>query len=94
MAHVSHRENSRIDWGRNVDGGKNPNSDDIRMGCLLRIADATEAMSKNHVALQRERDVLAKTCDRLQAEVDRLTRQRTALRGVVSRLKRKLKGGT
>lgn len=92
MPFVDHRKNSRANWGKEVDREANPDFEDIKLGCMLRIADATEAMAKNHVALQAERDRLAKRCDSLQAEVDRLRRKRAALRGVVSRLKRRLSG--
>lgn len=89
MPFIDLRKNSRVNWGATVDGNDNPKAEDIRLGCLLRIADATEAMAQNHVRLQAERDRLARRCDQLQAEVDRLVRQRAALRGAVTRAKRK-----
>jgi hypothetical protein len=56
MPFVRHRENSRRDWGAAVPGDKNPDTDAIKLGCLLRIADAAELMAKNYGELIAERD--------------------------------------
>lgn len=90
--HISHRENSRINWGKTMPDGadSNPDRDAIELGCLLRIADATEAMAKNHVKLIDERDYLSRRNNEQHDTIARLERQRAALRGQVTRLKKKL----
>ncbi|MCD9186751.1 MAG: hypothetical protein LUM44_09975 [Pyrinomonadaceae bacterium] len=42
---------SRQGWGT---VGENPTSEEIQTGCLQRIADALEVMSKNYVELLRQ----------------------------------------
>lgn len=93
MKFVSHRNNSRINWGEYVDGDQNNNYSDIKLGCILRIADATEAMAKNHVALQRELDYLSNRVKEKDATIERISRSNAALRGTITRMKRAVKGG-
>ena len=89
MSFINHRDNSRTNRGRESAGNTNPSTADIQLGCMLRIADAAEAMAKNHNDLIRERDCLARSRRELLAENERLIRQRTSLRGVITRMKRK-----
>lgn len=60
----------------------------INAGSLQRIADATELMAKGYTELIRERDYYEQRAKRLAAENERLTRQRSALRGAITRMKR------
>lgn len=77
---------SRKSWHRKVG---QPTADDLRLGCLQRIADATEAMAKNHDDLVRQRDNARADRDFWRRECERERRSAIALRGVVTRLKRK-----
>lgn len=52
----SYRDISRVNYGRHFEDGENANQDDILKGCMLRIADSTEAMAKNHVQIQSDLD--------------------------------------
>lgn len=88
MPFVDHRKNSRTDWGREVPGAINPNLEDIRLGALLRIADATEAMAKRHTELMAARDYYERAARERLAEIEALRRQRAALRGTITRMKR------
>lgn len=63
----------------------------IYTGCLLRIADASEAMAKNYVALQNDCDTYKRFYEREKAEVKRLRRSIAALRGLLK--KHKANGG-
>jgi hypothetical protein len=64
--------------------------EEIRTGCLQRIADANETMAMNYLSLIRERDLYK----RLHIEVEKDTRfkarQIAALKGVITKLR---KGG-
>lgn len=62
--------------------------DQINAGSLQRIADATEAMAKNYVALQDERDRLKRWLADAEARERALCRRLSATRGVVTRMKR------
>lgn len=77
---------SRKGWHR---GGEAPTNDDLKLGCMQRIAAATEAMAKNHDALVRERDNAHADRDYWQREYERANRSAIALRGVVTRMKRR-----
>lgn len=61
---------------------------EIRTGCLQRIADATEVAAKNNNALIEDRDMYKRWYEEGQAAVRRLERRNRALRGVITRLKR------
>jgi hypothetical protein len=66
-----------------------PTLEEINSGSLQRIADAVELMAKNHAALLEERDRYKR---RWEEELDRrAARDQTisALRGVITKLKKK-----
>lgn len=91
---ISHKDNSRTNWGASVEGGTNPDKDAIQLGCMLRIADATEAMAKEYTRLIRERDNFKRGYEDRGQAVARLERSNAALRGVVTKLKKaKLQSG-
>lgn len=78
------REASRKDWG-----GNNTVAD-INAGSLQRIADATELMAKRYTELIDERDRLKRWADEARDRAYRVERSNAALRGVVTRLKKRI----
>ena len=86
MATINFRESSRNDWTR--PGGATP--EDAKLGCLQRIADATELMAKDHAKLIRELDCAEKSRKSWMESYDRSTRRITALRGVITKLKKQI----
>jgi hypothetical protein len=91
MPFIDHRKNSRTNWGRDVEGrDSNPDRDDIRLGCLLRIADATELMAKRHTELIRERDEFERSKARWQANAINLERRLRGTRGALTRAQRRI----
>lgn len=83
----SYRNESRADWGIEQDGSLT--IEQINCGAILRIADATEKMAESYDRVRNQRDYYESRAKSLGAEVDRLVRQRNALRGVITKLKRK-----
>lgn len=83
----SYREGSRINWGRDMMPGQSLTLDQINTGCMLRIADATEAMAKNHLKLQDDYDYMRSERDRYRSLYNQQQRQIAALRGHITRLK-------
>jgi len=79
-------DESRNEYGRETANG-NLQNDDLKVGCLQRIALATEAMAKNHVRLMEERDRYERWYRNEQASGQRLARSNAALRGYIKRLK-------
>jgi hypothetical protein len=86
MAHRSHADASRRNFGR--DEAETVSSDDLKVGCLQRIATATEKMAEDRDRLVRDRDYLRGRVDELSKDNERMARRIRALRGVITRLKR------
>lgn len=85
----SFREQSRRDWGSRQD--INPSNEEIQLGAILRMADATELMASNYKNLQSDLDWYKKMHRQVQETVARRDRQIANLRGQVTKLKNKLK---
>ena len=81
----SYKEMSRIDWGRAVEA---PNTDQIKLGCIMRIADATELMAKSNADLVWQRDHFKRRAHNAEASLSTMTRSRNALKGVITRMKK------
>ncbi len=90
----SYKDESRINWIRNAETPRGAN-EIIKIGCLQRIADATELMARRYSELMARRysDLIAERDNyrRLyeeEAERRRFSdRSRAALRGVIARMK-------
>lgn len=82
----SWKDHSRTDW-RNA-GECTPSDDRIKIGCLQRIADATEAMAKSYNLLREERDRYQRWYEQEQQSNARLRRSNAALRGLLKRMKK------
>lgn len=81
------REASRENWNLNSDQG--PTIDEINSGSLQRIADATEAMAKNHIRLQQDYDYMKGSRDRYRTELTAAENKIRTLKGVITKLKKK-----
>jgi hypothetical protein len=76
------KESSKRDWI------SNDQTDHLRLGCLQRIADATELMAKSYRELQSERDRYYGWFTEEQKAKWKLERRVVALRGVITRMKK------
>jgi len=65
-----------------------PEDDQLKLGCLQRIADATEAMSTYHVKLAESRDTWERIARDRAATICRLEKSNAALRGQITKLKK------
>lgn len=65
-----------------------PSHEQLRLGCLQRIAAATEAMATSYRALIDERDYLKRRLQDEERANASLRRRNAALRGAITRLKR------
>lgn len=81
-----YRDISKQNWGT---GEKLPSIEQINTGSLQRIADAVEVMSRSHAALLSERDSYKRQYEHQRDYVAALERRVAALRGVVTKLKKK-----
>ena len=91
MTFKSYRDQSRINWGREMAPEIHPTREETQHGAILRIADACELMAKNHAQLVNERDSYKRRYESEQQASERLRNSNAALRGVIMRMKRKAK---
>lgn len=68
--------------------GRQPTTDELTLGCLQRIATATESMARNHDQLVRERDNARSERDYWRNEAEKARRRLSAAKGRITRLKR------
>ena len=83
----TYREASKKDWRTRGGTATDP---EIDTGSLQRIADACELMASDHGRLLSDVGYWKRTSQHSSAEAERLYRSNAALRGHITRLKRKL----
>lgn len=91
MAFKSYREESRTNWGREMAPDATMDRDAIKLGAILRIADATEVMARNYDQLIAERDRYKRWYEQERASGQRMARRINSLRGVITRMKKAAK---
>jgi hypothetical protein len=91
MPKVSFIDSSKTDWVVNLPEGENfPGFERVKLGCLMRIANATEAMAKRHTELIDENTRLSDYIKRLQGYLSYERNTVRTLKGQVTKLKNKL----
>lgn len=80
---ANQREHSKQNW---TSAGT---IEEVNAGSLQRIADATEVMAGNFIALQNDRDLYKRWWKEDQETIVMLSRQVSALKGVITKMKRK-----
>lgn len=87
---VSYREESLKDWGVILEKDEKITDSRLQLGAILRIADASEVMAKNHIKLQRDLDYYKRLAEDRAKSNEFLRRSNAALRGHLTRLRSKL----
>lgn len=82
---ISLKDQSRVAWHATT---ATPSTDQLCLGALQRIADASEAMAKSHMALIADRDWWKDRADAYSKRMDRADRTAAALRGQITKLKK------
>lgn len=90
MGNLNYKEESRKDWSRISPDGVKMSEDGIQLGAILRIADATEAMAKNHTELLAENARLKNSNQWLREENKKLINSITGYKGAITKLKNKI----
>jgi hypothetical protein len=85
----SYRKESKIDWGTDKPINESLNNEQLKLGAILRIADATEVMAKRHTELIADRDLYKRWWEDERKKTERLQRQVNAYRGLVKKMKAK-----
>jgi hypothetical protein len=83
----SFKKESRKDWVA-ADGAK-PDNEQLRLGCLQRIADATEKMAESYDRMRDSRDWYKSLHESARKREDKLERRIRSLKGVITRMKSK-----
>jgi hypothetical protein len=91
MAHRSYREETRKNWGTELDGPLT--IEQVSLGCQLRIADAVEKMASNYTALQDERDRYKRYYQEELETGRRRANQIAGLKGAITKIKKQAKKG-
>ena len=89
MSEKTFIEHSKTEWvpGEKIGEGW-PGPERIKMGCLQRIAAATEAMAENNSKLINDLNWYKLRLEEEQQHIYRLEYQIRGLRGAITRLKR------
>lgn len=82
-----YRTGSRTNWG--TTSGEPLTIEQINIGCMLRIADATEKMAVNYQRLIDERNQYENWWKQARDRENRLQKQLSAMKGVVTKLRKK-----
>lgn len=78
---------SKKGWYRE-DGA--PNNDQLKLGCLQRIATATELMAQQHATLVADRDRYKEWYEHEHTRRKGLELRLSAMRGVITKLRKKM----
>lgn len=79
------RDKSRLNWANDSNGNEN-----ILLGCMLRIADASEKMAQRHTELINERDMYKRWYEQASKERRYYERRVAELKGQITDLKKQL----
>jgi hypothetical protein len=80
------KEESKEDWY--VDSEQVLSDERLKLGAILRIADATEVMARNYQTLIDERNMYKRWWVAAESQKGRLKRANAALLGVIKKLKK------
>ncbi len=69
---------------------RHPTNEEIAVGSLQRIADATEVMAQNYVQLQKDREWYIQAYNNSQSRIKDLEYKIRTMKGHLTRLKLKL----
>ncbi|GAA3940622.1 hypothetical protein [Hymenobacter algoricola] len=79
----NYRDQSRLNWV----SSSLPPAEQVQLGALQRIADATELMAKNYTDMQRNLDYYKAGYERRGKEIEKLKLSQRALKGVATKAK-------
>lgn len=86
---ISNVENSKTNFGDYFEeDARYPGDDKMKLGCLQRIANATEAMSQNYVRMENDLAMYKRWYAENKATIERIVRSNNALRGHLKRFKK------
>lgn len=89
MAKVrSWKKESRTDWGTLLEDNESLPDEKLKLGAILRIADATELMASEQIKMKNDLEWYKKRYTESLEEIHGLRRSNAALKGHITRLKK------
>lgn len=85
----NYRTETKKQWGRDMEQDEPLDQEQIRLGALLRIADATEIMAQNFVKLQKDYEYMLNSRNEYRDKYEEKLRSNISLRGVITKMKKK-----
>ncbi len=83
-----YKEESRKNWYIDLEPNQKLDNDQLQLGAILRIADATELMSKNHLKTEADLKWWRERSERQDSAIERLNNQLRTWKGVATRYKK------
>jgi septal ring factor EnvC (AmiA/AmiB activator) len=80
-------ESKNKNWGVSQDS--NMTNEQLQLGCMLRIADATESMAQNYTEMERDLKHFKERCASKNVEIQSLNNTIRSMKGVITKLKKK-----
>lgn len=87
MAFNSYKDETRKNWGC---ADRQPDTDELKLGALMRIADATEVMAHEYKRLIEQRNLYEKWWRESRTCSERLARSNAALRGQITKMRKRI----
>ncbi|MCX3264790.1 hypothetical protein [Pedobacter agri] len=89
---LNYREESRKNWYQIKEDGDNSqlSTEDLKFGCILRIADSMELMAKDRTELERQNKQLGELATNRYEEIQTLKKAVAAYKGKWNKLKKQL----
>lgn len=85
------RDESRKNYGCDVEGAEGLSLERLNTGSLMRIADSLEKMEQPFTRLLDEIEYFRRRNKALNADIEFLRRSNAALKGQITKLKKKLR---
>lgn len=88
MARKYWKEQSKLEWYTVLPDDQALHNEGLQIGCLQRIADATEKMAQPFQQLINDREHFKNATNRLAGENKKLRKQVAAYQGIIKRTKK------
>jgi hypothetical protein len=90
---INIREASKVSWESPPQNGSEvyPGDTNIQLGCLMRIADATEKMAGNYIQMENELKLSKERIDKNTNYIKKLERRVASYQGVITKMKKAVK---
>ena len=89
MPFKNYRDESRAGWGVELAEGKTIDQEQIKLGAVLRIADAMEKMTAKYDALVNDRDYYKRTVELMRGTAAYRDKVIAGLRSEITKMKKR-----